>query len=88
LLLFTFQAGSPIFAWGGPYLPMASEVAEVTGIYHHTQLMDQDRVLLTFSLGWPRTAILSISASLSSWNYRCVPLCLAPGIYWFTKTKG
>jgi hypothetical protein len=66
-----FQVGS-CFTLAQPqiitFLQKASWVAGTTGMYHHPWLIDWDRILLTFYLGWSWIAILLISSSLSSWN--------------------
>jgi hypothetical protein len=58
----------------------------LTGVYHHTQLLVEMAVSLTFCLSWPGTAILPISASqiarikvwaTSSWLHgKCLKLLL------------
>jgi hypothetical protein len=44
-------------------LPIASCVADITGVYHHAWLIDGDGVSITCCLGWSRTAIFSVSTS-------------------------
>jgi hypothetical protein len=41
----------------------ASHIARIKSMYYHFQLIDWDRVLLTFCPVWPQTAILLIFAS-------------------------
>jgi hypothetical protein len=66
LALVNFGIGSQVFAWAGldcDSLIYASYIAMMTGAHYHAQLLVKIGILLTFSLGWPSTAIFLITTS-------------------------
>jgi hypothetical protein len=64
--LVIFQVGSHVFAQEHPqtsvFLPLASHVAGIADVLHHTLLINWSGVLLTFYLGWPGTMVFLIPA--------------------------
>jgi hypothetical protein len=87
---FSYFADSVSHFW--PYLSMASlrpwssyytsHIARTTGAHHHSQLINWDGILLTFSLCWPQTLILPISTSWVT-GYRHQPWSHTPSLSLF-----
>jgi hypothetical protein len=68
-----FQVGAHVFFQGGPQTSILLPVAGITGVLHHSWLIDWDGILRTFCPGLPWSALLPLSAGITHVSHHAQP---------------